>query len=610
MSEITDYKNAFDYFKGRFLEKKNSIFTGNENILNNESIEFLMENYVKNPIEGKASFEDKIKYQFDLINEEGKLKKPEELNDKQKQAVEVFAHLIWLWKLVPANSKIESTQKDIKNILGWIGIVNINNNVFNKKIKGFAKVGTYFFTNKPLEMVFLIKFLNELLSEENKEKDLIDIILEVTKDGEVSYEKEENDKIPTLDKNGEFKDQGSKFSSKPQKVAMFNALLHLIDPENYEPIISFSDKEKIYKLCEKLENCNCNESDIKPAIDCKIKKIKESLKKEFNKDDIDFYDLKIKELWDETVLPAKNVIYYGAPGTGKTYNLVNLIEAKTQNNDDYYEIVQFHPNYTYEDFIDGVKPVGFENGNLKLQLVDGIFKKLCKKAFKELKKADEENRKPKNFYLLIDEINRANLSAVFGEILSCIEEDKRLRFEDGKLKGLRLKTSNSNLWKNEDAVVIEGDKRLFGVPENLYILATMNDIDRSIDSFDLALRRRFKWIRKTIDYDVITETLLEKGIDDNELENYIDSIKKLNKYISETLGLGKSYELGHSYFMNVNVRNGKISKSEKEGIFDQEIEPLLREYLRSEYDEEESEKKLKEAKKIFLGEDNGKNKNG
>jgi hypothetical protein len=401
-------------------------------------------------------------------------------------------------------------------------------------------------------------------------------------------------------------------------VAMFNALLHLIDPENYEPIISFSNKEKISKLCEKSENCNCNESDIKPAIDCKIKKIKEYLKRNFfEEENINFYDLKIKELWDETVLPAKNVIYYGAPGTGKTYNLVNLIKAKTQNNDDYYEIVQFHPNYTYEDFIDGVKPVGFENGNLKLQLVDGIFKKMCQKAFKELAEANEENKtknekekkKAKNFYLLIDEINRANLSAVFGEILSCIEEDKRLRFEEGKLKGLRLKTSNSNLWKDKNAVVIEKGKRLFGVPENLYILATMNDIDRSIDSFDLALRRRFKWIRKTIDYDVITETLLEKGIDDNELENYIDSIKSLNKYISKTLGLGESYELGHSYFMNVNVRSGKISKSEKERIFNQEIEPLLREYLRSEYDEEESEKKLKKAKEIFIGENNGEKSN-
>ena len=137
----------------------------------------------------------------------------------------------------------------------------------------------------------------------------------------------------------------------------------------------------------------------------------------------------------------------------------------------------------------------------------------------------------------------------------------------------------------------------------------MNDIDRSIDSFDLALRRRFKWIRKTIDYDVITETLLEKGIDDNELENYINSIKNLNEYISKTLGLGESYELGHSYFMNVNVRSGKISKSEKERIFNQEIEPLLREYLRSEYDEEESEKKLKEAKEIFIGENNGEKSN-
>ena len=353
-----------------------------------------------------------------------------------------------------------------------------------------------------------------------------------------------------------------------------------------------------------------NDMDIKSykATEKILKKIKEVW--ELEKIDIETTLTLGAFLWEyfgkQVSFEDKNIIYYGAPGVGKTYTLLNAIEQRCEITGDEYEIVQFHPNYSYEDFIDGVKPVGFENGNLKLELVDGIFKELCKKAFKEL----AEKEKPKNFYLLIDEINRANLSAVFGEILSCIEEDKRLKFEDGKLKGLRLKTSNSNLWKNDNAVVIdEKGKRLFGVPENLYILATMNDIDRSIDSFDLALRRRFKWIRKTIDYDVITETLLEKGIDDNELENYIDSIKSLNEYISKTLGLGESYELGHSYFMNVNVRGRKISKSEKERIFNQEIEPLLREYLRSEYDEEESEKKLKKAKEIFIGENNGEKSN-
>jgi 5-methylcytosine-specific restriction endonuclease McrBC GTP-binding regulatory subunit McrB len=313
-------------------------------------------------------------------------------------------------------------------------------------------------------------------------------------------------------------------------------------------------------------------------------------------------------------LPGKNVIYYGAPGTGKTYNLLELVKNKvkaqlqdeTDKEEKYYKVVQFHPSYGYEDFIDGIKPSKIDsNGNLNFQLVNGEFKKMCIDAAEELKNADN----PKNFYFIADEINRAELSRAFGELLLCLEEDKRLKYnkEEKKWSGVKVKTQNSPLWGSEHAVIeIENDK-FFGVPENLYFLGTMNDIDRSIDSFDLALRRRFVWVHKGCDYDVIYDDLVKKGASDEAINEYVSDAKsatgrcnRLNKYISETLNLGSSYELGHSYFMNIKVHGENISQNAYENLFDLELAPLLTEYLRSEItDAKRLEDELKKMRNIF-----------
>ena len=137
-------------------------------------------------------------------------------------------------------------------------------------------------------------------------------------------------------------------------------------------------------------------------------------------------------------------------------------------------------------------------------------------------------------------------------------------------------------------------KDFFTIPSNLFIIGTMNITDQSISKLDIALRRRFIFVEIKPNHNLVCEAFRDKFVE-------------LNQFILENLG--EDYLIGHSYFMNVNVRSGKISKSEKERIFNQEIEPLLREYLRSEYDEEESEKKLKEAKEIFIGENNGEKSN-
>ncbi|MDY0180662.1 AAA family ATPase [Aliarcobacter skirrowii] len=615
--EIKDYKSAFDCFVQRFLVEKKSIFRlkeADEVILTKESVQYLMDNFVNNGYGGKVSFIDKIKYQL--------ITKPKYKNENiVRNALEVLAHVVWLWRLVPYNAKMSSTEVSIKEILKLYESntlkIDDKNPFFNSKIKGIASVGTYYNTNKPFELAYVIKLFDKLIQDKNQDQDINSqaiVLLEEFK-GEVQISGEYD--LIYNDKEKNYQEVKAEKNEVTKSASIHHALLHFFNSNNYEVIVSNSHKTAIIKAFEDLINEETDDN-------AKIKSIKEKLQKDFPniKENIHFfYQDEIRELWDPTILPAKNVIYYGAPGTGKTYEITNLVRRKTNNDRKYYKVVQFHPSFSYEDFIDGIKPISTSNNGVQLELINGIFKEMCIEAYKELERfnnlSDEEKnqeKEPKNFYFIADEINRAELSRVFGELLLCLEDDKRLRFEKDdagnyELKGELVKTQNSNLWQKQHAVVGETIENYFGVPENIYFLGTMNDIDRSIDSFDLALRRRFKWVRKDCNYDVIANYLIENDADEYINEYIGDGKEKgttkgrcilLNEYISNTLNLGKSYELGHTYFMKIKIKNGKISKSAYENLFDQEIGPLLTEYLRAEYpDGKELEKKLKEMKNLF-----------
>ncbi|EDP96748.1 AAA family ATPase [Kordia algicida OT-1] len=296
-----------------------------------------------------------------------------------------------------------------------------------------------------------------------------------------------------------------------------------------------------------------------------------------------------------------NVILYGPPGTGKTYAVKNSLDFLCQGDRSRYEFVQFHPSFTYEDFIEGIKPKGVtENGNIKFELVDGIFKRFCKRA--------KENPN-KDYYFVVDEINRANLSSVFGETLLCIEKDYR---HDGISDDNLIKTQYSSLI--EDMIkeseenkglayhLVDGNA-YFGVPKNVFFIGMMNDVDKSIDAFDLALRRRFKWIRKDCDYEVIeNEVKFRNGDDFHNIEKYSKSCKNLNDFISEELGMGKSYEFGHSFFMKISgIANSRtISYKNLNVLFNLHLRPTLKEYLRSMFAESQLDNKLEEALSVFV----------
>lgn len=326
----------------------------------------------------------------------------------------------------------------------------------------------------------------------------------------------------------------------------------------------------------------------------------------------------------------KNIIYYGAPGTGKTKFVKDCLDILDPNRTR-TEWVQFHSGFEYEDFIDGIKPIGIQNGNLNLALTNGIFKEFCLKA--------AQNEK-ENFFFIVDEINRADIAAVFGETLSLLEENYR-----GKSSAIKIK--NSALM--EDIIVSDASKKSlcidygnlqtkFYIPANIYFIGMMNDVDKSIDCFDLALRRRFAWVLMECDYEVV-ENATDKAYKTKceSLNNYItNELKYLVEYEDETrvkirsiqsynnaenrdddynklfsdasdkekdkkryektsgLNLGRAYEIGHSYFLK------KETTDEKE-IWARHIEPILREYIRTQFGDGEVEKKLKMAKKIFVG---------
>ncbi|MCB0471982.1 MAG: AAA family ATPase [Flavobacteriaceae bacterium] len=302
----------------------------------------------------------------------------------------------------------------------------------------------------------------------------------------------------------------------------------------------------------------------------------------------------------------KNTILHGPPGTGKTYQITQYF--KDNANKEEYKYIVFHPNYGYEDFIDGIKP-RFENGQIQLELVNGYFKEFCIDVHRDnlefiAKNVNLKKNLPK-YYFVVDEINRANLSAVFGETLMLLEDSYRYKYfnEDGgkidnqmnRDSGRLITLKNSNLCtKKENWFEKIDEKVLFGIPENIYFIGMMNDVDRSIDSFDLALRRRFAWIERGYDKTVIINEL---GLEDKD--KYLIGINNVNKFLLEELS-SSAFQLGHSYFLKIKDYGGPSDNKAVENLFNNHLKPLIKEYLRTEYPENEIKEKIEEALKKFL----------
>ena len=247
--------------------------------------------------------------------------------------------------------------------------------------------------------------------------------------------------------------------------------------------------------------------------------------------------------YDEIVsllLRKKNIVIQGAPGVGKTYIAKKLAYSLIGNCDDSkVELVQFHQSYSYEDFVVGFKPT--ESG---FKLETGPFYDFCKKA----------KTGKGNYFFIIDEINRGNLSRIFGELLMLIEDSKR-----------------------GDCATLLYTKEPFSIPQNVFIIGLMNTADRSLAMIDYALRRRFSFYTMDTAFEKESFKRQIKLINNTKIHALINTLTQLNKAIENDANLGKGFKIGHSYFC---VKNA--SDNDLRAIVKYEIIPLLEEYW---YDE-------------------------
>lgn len=341
--------------------------------------------------------------------------------------------------------------------------------------------------------------------------------------------------------------------------------------------------------------------------------------------------------YDQLLLSHYQIILTGAPGTGKTYTAKEIARSNiSECSPIQHEFVQFHPSFDYTDFIEGLKPVKDDKGNLGFELKNGIFKNFCRRAGvverilftelsgnknkKEIKSsklksckselksylADDEEAisfwdkwldttngekilasdLPK-FSFIIDEINRADLSRVFGEIFYALEPD--YRGVEGAVTTQYASLNTSRTFFVEK----NGKNDKFFIPSNVYIIGTMNDIDRSVESFDFALRRRFVWQEIKADekcFETVMGDMKKKSFYSEALNRY----QNLNNEIAKNEILGESYKIGPAYFRKLDMYSNN-GNPDWEQFWNNHLELLLKEYLRSRKSIEDDLIKLKAA---------------
>ena len=358
-------------------------------------------------------------------------------------------------------------------------------------------------------------------------------------------------------------------------------IMFLLFPDDFEHIWARTHRTQIVQKFTGKPWAETNKMSAL-EIDRALLDIRREQEKEHDTKELDFYESPLKELWQDsepnnshepdpadqppevdTMQYPLNQILYGPPGTGKTWNTVYhalaIIEGKSVRDleseghesakgrfDELKEsgqiaMVTFHQNFAYEDFIEGIRPVlDDKSESVAYELSKGVFKQMADRA-----RADEDA--DQNYVLIIDEINRGNIAKIFGELITLIEPSKRLGEDD------------------QATVTLSYSQDEFGVPDNLYLIGTMNTADRSIALLDTALRRRFEFVEMMPNP---SHELISTDIDGVNCQELLKAMNDRIRFLFD-----REHQIGHTYFFEVE------SMDDLEKAFKTKIIPLLQEYF-------------------------------
>jgi 5-methylcytosine-specific restriction enzyme B len=587
--------SLFNEFINKCVLANDSFLTDENDVITITALDDCIDRFIVKIIEGKDSFDNKIKQQFEGASYE---------------TILAFAHVNWLWCMSPGDFKT-STKKSIPSeILGSNKRVEIRTDIFPSG--GFGDAGPSIKFRKHREISFLLLLIKQLKVK--------------VQQGSITNKDEANNWVEKICLEGRFNSDKEKSDVvdediwrlfQPGRLGMYNIILHLSKPDLYEPIASDGHKDRIsWAFREFIDEAPQPIKD--DNREKQILYIREKVAEIIEDKYFTFYDEGIGNIWgyngtanrfeyDFDPLTAlqykKAVILYGPPGTSKTHSAksiaINAIMRyhlpkctlkdylKTITDDEKVdEIVknrihrlQLHTNYNYEDFVAGMRIVEgktiFEKGDL-LKLIEDVVEK------------DEYPN-----VLILDEINRVDLSRLFGEFFSAIEN------------------------RNDEVKTAVGGFTM-KVPDNLLVIGTMNEIDFSLERVDFALRRRFVWFPFGFNAQTLRHIIKSKQkdkkykVNEAELLRFINNCDALNNEIENTEELGSQYHIGHTFFGEiVEIFNqfSKIQGMEIKSIFikngpvkvlwDISIKPMLEAFLGN-MDKQTREEKINRLESIFI----------